>query len=314
MKNLEPLYKTLFHNTNGFVLNWPIGKNVRIGDFFSMSDKRINVVGNIYDSYFQLDIKDKFASDIQSFAAPVLEPFIESVGVWESFVPLPHIWQLEMGCDSNYLSKKMLTPHKKKVNPPEVNQYITTLSEPGSFFLVCKDVQYLRMPHFKAIRHEVIRRLTTEFFNFNKIFLITEIALIRELSYGVSKTDNAEVIFSLDTYPNGDLTDLLISEQPFDVERAVGLEHLKLRAKGGALAFKAKKMQLSLKARDILIREIAQSSEAQIQKYAVNLMDSELFHLFPKIEINPANANEFFEWTELSLEDVEHFLGMGPTD
>ncbi len=291
------------------MLNWPLGDRIRIGDFFTLSAGSFNVVGNIYESYFQLDITDEFARDIYRFSAPVLEPFVEANTAWEIFTPKKHIWQLSGGSSTDYESKQMLHPFKRKLSPPDVNKYVVSLNKAGSYFFNATDVQYVRMPHFKEIHKEVIRRLSTEFFNYNKIFLVTEVAHTRDFSAGISRMDDGCLVMSLDEFFNGGVLELLSSNFPITVEKTQGLEFLKLREEGGAIAFKAMKMDLSLKAREMLIREIHRSSEKDMKKYAVELIDHDLFHLFPSIEINPGNANDFFEWTQMTLDDLELFLG-----
>lgn len=308
MNYIEPLYRSLFSQTSGYVLCWPFGRTIRIGDFFAIRPGTIDVIGNIYESYFQLNIKDTFAQDIYKFSSPVLEPFITKNTLWETFTPAKSLWRLSDECITDYESKQFLKPHKHKLLPAEVNKYSVGFKNEGSFFFQASDVTYVRMPHFREINKEIIRRLTTEFFNFNKIFLITEVAMVKDYSVGISRMEGAELVVSVDEYIDGSIVDLMASDKSFQVEKVKGLDYLKVRKEGGAIAFKAKKMDLSLKARDTLIRELYRSSEKEFQKYAVELMDNELFHLFPKIEINPGNANEFFEWTELTLEDVELFL------
>lgn len=309
IKYSEPLYRDIFVKTGGFMLNWPFGRQIKIGDFFALRPGNIGVVGNIYDSYFQLSIKDTFDKDIYKFQAPVLEPYLNERGGWEVFKPEPHLWKLRNGCTSNYSSSEFVREHKRKIVAPKVNAYSTNLNSAGDFFFVSNDTKYLRMPHFRQIHKELIRRLTTEFYNFNKIYLVTEVAHVSDFSLGISRTENAELITSREEYFYGDIVDILAAKEDFTVQRVEGFDHLILNQEGGAIAFKAMKMGLSVKAKDILTQEIYNSADKEIRKYAVELIDNELFHLFPKIEINPANANEFFSWSEMALEDIEIFFG-----
>ncbi|WP_305982796.1 hypothetical protein [Roseivirga thermotolerans] len=309
MNNYAQLFRDLFRKTNGFMLNWPLGKTIRVGDFFTLRAGKISVVGNIYESYFQLSISDTFSKDLHRFEAPLLEPYDFDRMGWESFRPPEGMWNIMSGCYTNYQSKHLTKPHKKKLLPAEVNIYDTQFPLPGGYFFASSHPHYCRMPHFKEIHKELIRRLTTEFYNFHRIYLVTDVAAVKDFSVGVSAIENAVIQVSRPDYYNGNLIDLVNSEETFDVEKVFGMETLKLKHEGGGIAFRAKKMGLSIKAKDTLIREIFATKDRDIEKYAVELIDNELFHLFPKIEINPSNANEFFEWTDMSLEDIEYFLG-----
>lgn len=311
MNNFAPLYRDVFKKTNGFMLNWPLGKSIRIGDFFALRYNKIAVVGNIYEPYFQLEIGDSFLMDLHKFESPVLEPYdLDELG-WETFKPEDDIWRLKSGCFTNYCSNSFTKPHRKKEHSADVNVYSTHFPLPGGYFFSASDVHYHRMPHFKEIHKELVRRLTTEFYNFHKIFLVTDIARAKDFSLGVSATEKAELEISKLEYYNGDVIDIINDGGDFTIEKNHGLEDLILKREGGAIAFKAKKLGLSIKAKDTLIREIYATADRTLEKYAVELIDNELFHLFPKIEINPANANEFFHWSDMNLEDVELFLGGG---
>lgn len=108
MKFEEPLYRSLFRKTGGFMLNWPFGKSIRVGDFFALRNGHVGVVGNIYESYFQLDLDDKFADDIYKFSSPVLEPFVMEDTGWEHFKPKESDWQVMSGCRTEYRSRRFL--------------------------------------------------------------------------------------------------------------------------------------------------------------------------------------------------------------
>lgn len=309
MNNYSQLYRDVFRKTNGFMLAWPLGRTMRVGDFFALRFNDIGLVGNIYEPYFQLSVSDTFAKDLLQFESPLLEPYdFKDLG-WETFKPPKGMWELKNGCYTNYKSNRFTHKHKKKIMPADVNIFNTQFPLPGGYFFVANDVYYHRMPHFKDIHKELIRRLTTEFYNFNKIYLVTEVAKVSEFSLGVSAVENAELILSRSDFYNGGIMDLLKLRGTYEIEETYGLESLILNREGGAIAFRAKKMDLSIKAKDTLIREIYATADRDLEKYAVDLINNELFHLFPKIEINPSNANEFFHWSEMSLEDIEYFLG-----
>lgn len=309
MNNYAQLYRDVFRKTNGFMLGWPLGRTLRIGDFFTLKYNNIGVVGNIYEPYFQLNISDTFNRDLPKFEAPLLEPYSKKGSEWQVFRPSYNLWSMKNGIYTNYKSNRFTHEHKRKEIAPEMNVFNTQFPLPGDYFFVANNVHYHRMPHFKEVHKELIRRLTTEFYNFNKIYLITEVAMVSDFSLGVSATEGAELLLSSGDYAHGDIIDLITSGEFYGVEKVYGLADLKFAEKGGAIAFKAKKMSLSIKAQETLIGEIYDTADHNIQKYAVDLIDNELFHLFPKIEINPANANEYFQWSNLALEDIEYFLG-----
>lgn len=309
IKSTEQLYRDVFVKTDGFMLNWPFGKSIKIGDFFALRPGHIGVVGNIYDSYFQIALKDDFEKDVYKFQAPVLEPYLDEKAGWQVYEPHEALWKLKSGCDTDYCSNKFVDQHRRRIEAADVNTYQTKFHLPGDYFFVANGVKYYRMPHFREIHKELIRRLTTEFYNFNKIYLVTEVANIDDFSLATSCGESSELVLSQGNFSSGGILELLGPEADYKVERTRGLDYVLLGQEGGSIAFKAMKMGLSLKAKDILIEEIYNSADKEIRQYAVELINNELFHLFPKIEINPANANEFFSWSNMALEDVELFLG-----
>ena len=123
LSNYELLYRTVFDRTNGFVLCWPIGSQVRIGDFFTVKPYRMNVAGNVFDRDIELNVDTLYELDRLVYSAPVLEPFDSDKTGVEVFKPSTHLWKLMSGCNSDYFSKNMIDPHKKKLKPREVNTF-----------------------------------------------------------------------------------------------------------------------------------------------------------------------------------------------
>lgn len=300
------LYREVFLHTNGFALNWPLDKNLRIGDFFMIRDNRIAVLGNIYEPYFQLDIADVFTLKKFNFSTPALAPYKrEEENPWQTFKPQSSLWQFTRGSQGDYQSMRFGKEHKNDMEAPDYNAYRISFKGQGGFFFSAQDVIYHRMPHFNVIYKEVIRRLTAQLYNFNHIFLVTELATADHISVGVTSDLNAELVLSVDEYPGENLPELFKSDIPLKVEFSKNMGLVKLREKIGPVGFRAQKLSLTTEAKDRIIENIYDSSDAHIDQYAIELIDNGLFQLFPKIEINPANATEFFQWREMTLQDIE---------
>lgn len=305
------LYRAVYLQTNGFALNWPLTKDLRIGDFFTIRDGRIAVLGNIYEPYFQLDVADIFKIERFRHATPALSPY-EKKGEepWQTFRPQPSLWHFSQGCYDNYESNRFGKIHKQNQEAPDYNAYRLYFSQPGSFFFAAKNVVYSRMPHFSTIYKEVIRRLTSQLYNFNRIFLVTELATPDYMTTAVSNEFNAELVLSVEDYPGENLTEFFSGDHPFKVELSRGMEMVQLKRKMNTMAFRAKKLELTTEAKDRIINNLYDSADPHIDQYAIELIDNGMFQLFPKIEINPANATEFFQWTDMSLEDIEAISSM----
>lgn len=300
-------FKEVFIKTNGFALNWPLGKKLRIGDFFTIRNHRVSVLGNIYEPYFQLDVADVFISDKFRYATPALAPY-ENDGeeYWQTFQPPANLWQFARGCQGDYQSNRFGHVHKNNREAPDYNAYKINFQRRGSFFFSGLNVTYKRMPHFGVIYNEAIRRLTAQLYNFSQVFLLTELACAEHISLGVAKDRQADLILSVESFPGENLPHFFSTETPFRVEQASGLGLLQLRQKVDPIAFRAKKLTLTSEAKDRIFNNLYDSADEHIDEYATDLIDNGMFQLFPKIEINPGNATEFFQWTDMTLEDVEN--------
>ncbi|MEP0984330.1 hypothetical protein [Ekhidna sp.] len=106
-----------------------------------------------------------------------------------------------------------------------------------------------------------------------------------------------------------DILDLIHSGQDLTIEKANGFEYLKFHEGEVAIAFKALKISLSMKAKELTIKKIYESQDAEIRDRTVEIINNDLASIIPSIEFNPSNAGEFFEWRPMGLEDVEMFLG-----
>lgn len=310
MNVFQNFYRDLFFRTKGYVFNWPTDKKLKIGDFFVLRPGGMGIIGNIYERYFQLDFEHQYHDQLMHFDSPVLEPFLESNDHWHHFVPPEDLWYFKQGCKTKYRSKVFLEPHDEKIDAAAVNTYTAKLAEPGSYFFSASSPHYFRMPHFIKIHKEIIRRLTTQFYNFRDVYLITEVCMANDFSIGVSHKHNAELVISTADYYEGDLVELLMSEGRIEVEKTNGLSYVKFREKGGVIAFKAMKMGLSLKARESITDMIYNSAVPEIYKYSVEMINHDLFHFFPSIEINPGNANEYFSWSDMTQEDVSQLVDL----
>ncbi|MEP0984333.1 hypothetical protein [Ekhidna sp.] len=307
--DFQNCYRSIFEKTNGFVLNWPVGSNIRLGDFFSLKPGKLSIVGSINDSNVEMTYFDPYENREIDFSVPSIEPEKEEKAKVVHSEPPSHLWMIKQGCNSDYIGNKMLIPHKRKVVPPEVNQYITRLQKPSSFFFSAKGVRYSRLIDFYKVHKRIIRRLATQFFNYSEVYLVTEIAHLDKYSIGINREDNAELVTSLEEYFNGDILELVNTEIPFVVEKADRFRYLKLRENGGKIAFRALKMTLSMKAKELTVKKIYNSQDPEVKEKAVEMINDDLHNLIPAIEINSSNASDFFEWQPMSMEDVNIFLG-----
>ncbi|MEQ9405969.1 MAG: hypothetical protein RIM99_20425 [Cyclobacteriaceae bacterium] len=311
LDNYEKLYRSMFEKTNGFVLNWPIGRTVDLGNFFTIKPGNLSVVGKVSDKNMEMIYFDPYENDDINFSVPSAEPDKKERARIGKSVPPDYLWKLKDGCVNDYVGDKILHTHKHKIKPPQVKQFVTRLENPSSFFFAGKNVKYKRVLDFYKVHQRIIRRLATQFFNYNEIYLITEVAEMDQFSLGVSRGNEAELVMSPEEYFNGDILELVNTDYPVTVEKADRFQYLKIREKEmvGSIAFKALKMSLSMKAKEAVVRKIYDSQDSEVRANAVELINNDLNNVIPSIEINSSNASDFFEWGPMGLEDLEVFLG-----
>ncbi len=291
------------------MLNWPIGENIHLGDFFSIRPGEISKLGRITDSNMEMTFFDPYENDYIDFNVPAAEPLDDDQLRIGTSRPPTHLWRITDGVSSDYVGNKMLQPHKQKMIAPEVNQFITRLNDPGSFFFSGYGVKYHKVLDFFKVHKRIIRRLATQFFNFNEIYLVTEVAHLDSHAIGISRESGAELVATMDDgYYDGDILDLLHAQPDLSIEKASGFRYLKVKGDGGPIAFKASKMSLSMKAKELTIKKIYKSKDPKTKEHAVEIINNDLSSIIPSIEINSSNASDFFEWKPMAMEDMEVFL------
>lgn len=308
LKTFDSFYRKMFLQTNGYMLNWPIGSKVKLGDFFTIKPGKISVIGGIPDDILELNLGNLYDVEPLDVTVPSAEPENSDMDLLGSFPSPSSLWNLKHGCNSDYASNKMLQPYKSKVHPPDVNQFTTRFENRSDFFFSVKDVKISKILDFYPLRKRIIRRLATQFFNYSEVYLITEIANISQYSMGIGNEEKAEMVMSIDKFYGGDVLDLTSSDVSLTVEKVHDFSCLKIRENGGDIAFKAMKMSLSLKAKEEIVKKLCKSKNKDVKTYIANLVSQDLHALVPSIEINPSNAGEYFEWRTMSMEDLEFFL------
>ncbi|WP_157976286.1 hypothetical protein [Lewinella sp. IMCC34191] len=277
MANFEKrFFKDIYKNSGGFLPTWPLGRQVKLGDVVDIKHRRMDYLGNLSDPL--LDIK---------------------------ITPGPD----ESQDETKWQSSKSVTITLKaagETNPEVSNLPIdkagikVEFSKSGGFLFQPKGMNINRIENLVSVRSEAIKKLSAELFSMRSIFMIVEVGIVESYALTISESDSSLLELSVEGEQSISTKDLARTDLNFQYKTESQLDFNNIGAEGGSIFFKCEKMRVRRDKVVELRQELPSFLEAPDDVQAM---------LIPNSRITPENALEYFEFTPLTLDDLEVFLG-----
>lgn len=268
--------KAIYKNTGGFFATWPLGRQVKLGDVIDIKRKRMDYLGNIADPAIGIQI-----------------------------IPGPDItadktkWQSKSNV--NIVIKAKGESPKEGSNLPIDKAGVTiTFTKQGGFIFQPTGVKYNRIENLVTVRQEAIKKLTSDLFNLRKVYLIKEVAVVDSYSLTISETKQSKLEVAAEGEINISTEDLARIDIDLVVRTENSLDYNVIGKEGGALFYKGEKIKLKREKLETLIKNNPLLEE---------LPEDQLAFMFPGSELTPENANDFFEFSPMNLDDLEELVG-----
>lgn len=278
----QPFYCDLYHKTGGFFPTFPENQPLFLGDFFQVQSGKCVPLGNIRDLEFLEQIAISKPIELQS------EDWMFHSGSHQCF----SLTEESFG-DSSSIRKRC--------------KYLFEFEEVGSHHFLGKDPKETSLLNWTDMKDELTLKMTQEAYGFREVYAVTNVVDVS--SWGVLMAEKAggKLVVSSE-----------VAESDFfhwfhEFARIEKSEHLRVtqqRQPPHPSFFKAKKLVMNEKKKEAFIRGLYERQKAVGNGKAgyyflANWLKSDLLDQVVVNELNPATALEFFDWTNMTLDDLK---------
>jgi hypothetical protein len=247
---------------------FPLTQNIKLGDFCQTVRGLLVPQGNIE----QLRILDE----------TLLSP---------SMLLEPEVWRFSHGVEL-----VMQQQHN------EYTEQLLRFYEPGScvFYLNEPKAQYIL--NWQEIKDNLTIKLTQTDYSFRDVFVITAVTTGADWSGVIAGKAQAELKLVADCYANGNDHHHLLRNDSVKAEIIQNIDYFEKHTEQPCYFFQAKKLVLSEQEKQkVRINHIKNGN----QGYLPNYRNNHSIEQIPGKNITINNCLDYFEWADVSLDDVE---------
>ncbi len=278
----QPFYCDLYHKTGGFFPSFPENQPLLLGDFFQIQSGKCVPLGNILDLEF-------------------LEPIVISKPIELQ----REDWMFHSGSHQCFsLTEESFgenTSTRKRC------KQLIDFEEVGSHFFLGKDPKETSLLNWTELKDELTLKMTQEVYGFREVYTVTNVVNVS--SWGVLMAEKAEAKFAI----SSEVAEADYFHWLHESARIESSEHLRItqqRKPQDPSFFKAKKLIINEKKKDSFIRGLYERQkvvgDGKTGSYSLaNWLKTDLLNLVVVNELNPATALEFFDWTNMTLDDLK---------
>ncbi|MFT5654514.1 MAG: hypothetical protein ACI9XU_000228 [Arenicella sp.] len=309
MNSSERFYRHCYQATDGWVPMMPLGSEIRLGDFGQIVDSEFLPLGNIF----------KLRS------LPINLPEGPTIKTRTDIGLNVHDWQMSDGIEEETsLERQASSEHREDDDSFALLQSRAVwFADAGSFSFSCSAPRAEFIVNWNQISQIIMLGLTLIEHSFREVYIVTRLASVDNWELAVAKTANAELKVSSRVRDENHYN---VTYDAAGVHRqSKGLDFYHIGVDRPAHFFQAKKLIMSDVKRDHYISKILDQKDELPPNIIANLLKTDLLNQVkenelnqphflkcegkenkqqPFCEINVAPYFEFFEWADLSLDDI----------
>lgn len=269
--------RACYFGTGGWLPMTPLHAKLELGDFGQIREGQFKPLGNIRK--FPLAHPIKISDSI-------------ALNVWD--------WQLESDAERTASGIQLPT------DDPETAQVWRTqgfvFNRQGGFVFHGAEPEARLILNWSEFCPEVTVKLAFSDYSFREVCVVTAIATLDQWGFAVAGRDGAHLEVAAQMKENDcgllghESSKLLQSRHIACLEKANGRP---------AHFFKAEKLILSDKTRDHLIHQLLQQSGELRPDEMANWLSADLINRAQLNELNIKTCLDYFDWTDLTLEDLQ---------
>ena len=276
-----------YFSSRGYCPSWPIGTPMHLGDMIKILPGKMNKLGNIY------------------YDLPLFKPQLKTI----EYPALPQRWQFQKGLNVDYSAPDVQVLNNDVEIPAEFPLLRLQFGQPGSFFFEADRIDVSRIANFDKIKHDLVQHLCAEYFSFQSVYVVTEIARVEPFSFLLAREARADLYLQVPKFTGFMPLNLTKLSRDYKTLYTRGLDQVHIAQEGCNMFFRASKLELTETKRDELIRKVYDDAKDDSRLYLQNIIDNALTDMISRQEVDPMNSNNYYDFHAMTMDDIAIFLG-----
>ncbi len=181
-------------------------------------------------------------------------------------------------------------------------------AQAGSFVFHGSQPHAHLLLNWSQLRDDATLKLTQLHYSFRELYLVTGVATVSEWALSIASKPDAQLEMSAALNDNDFFS--LISHSSAASELCKDIAFYEKSSVKPAHFFKAKKLVLSDTMNDFYINRIIENQKKPHSSLIANWLGADLINLVKANELNLNTSINFFNWVDISLDDVERLLNI----
>ncbi len=270
----RPFYQQCYLKTGGWIPMMPFASKLELGDFGQIQSAGFRPLGNIGKLNLVHAIK---STDLISLN--------------------PSDWQLESGVEKTVGSTQ--TQNDGQENVTTWNTQTLTFKQKGDFIFHGVQPKACFIANWSEFKSSITLKLTQADYSFRDVYVVTALASVNHWGFAIAGEDGAQLELAAQMSDTNHFT--LLSHQSVIALQNRHIASFEKSENRAAYFFKAKKLVLSDKKKDMFLNQLLQLEPAEM----TNWLSSNLINRVQVNELTPNTCLDYFDWVDTSLDDVE---------
>ena len=181
-------------------------------------------------------------------------------------------------------------------------------SQAGSFMFHANTPIANMLLNWSVLRDNITLVLTQSHYNFRDVYVITSVATTKE--WGLVVADQADARLEMTASISNTDSFTLLSHSSAKKVQCTGIACFELAQGQTAHFFKAKKLVISEAMHDRYLNQVVHNQANLPPHEVANWLNADLLNLVKSNELNLPTSIGFFDWVDLSLDDIERLNGV----
>lgn len=274
----QSFYRDCYQKTGGWIPLLPLIPDISIGSFFQIQNTKVAKLGNI----FELALVDY--------------PEVEN-----GILLADYDWKFSSGVNNRCNQTEEIIDSKGEVSL--WSKQLLDFSKRGSFLFYGEEPEAEIITNWSDFEEDITIKLTQAEYAFRELYVIS--GIVHLSNWGLVIAGQPDAKLEVTAQLNGfDYFDIL-SHFSCRTQNSENIDQMLRNVEVPAVFFKARKLILKESKKDQLIRQLLNRTVPLTAAEMTSWLNTDLLNLVESNELNIASTLEYFDWVDMSLDDVE---------